>query len=473
MSLSHGTSGRRLTPSTIADITLPSTFSSVMPVWVFDLAQVIQEYDDLLTGVTDEDEAVAEQSYMPDACEQFDFDFLSVFTEELDGPHTTMLEPVSEEDEQLVCSTPYPAEYAEILFDAVMPYASDEDLALRAVFAPEALPTPLLRPVEAEERSPTPELLDTSELKQQPTVAVHKFRDTVSEMLNFDLSPVVGRVQEITSSYIPRQGRSLMRPAPMFEEPTAHEPAQGKLKPVTTDNLPVLGPAGWQIEYDQVLRYVTGRSFLPDLDYLRNITARSAFVPYDNEINKLSHATSSFSDDRRDGECGCLDGKPEALRVPGENFLLADNNESFGLSVERPSAQSTFDIIDELVDEEMFQEADTADATPDIFDIIDELVDADMFDAYESDDDFAIEEMPRPGDFFDTTLRQMTTFIALGQLLYPPTVSHLNIDVNVSDMSDNEFNDSDSSQISELTYFAADGQQSVACTAYNPLLQWV
>jgi hypothetical protein len=439
--ISFGTSGRRLTPSTIADITLPSTFSSLMPVWVSGPALVVEEaeaYDDLLTDVTDADEIAAEQANELDSCEQFDFDFLNIFTEDLDGPSGTQHIPESatEEDEQLDCLIPYPAQYAEVLFDAATPYASDEDLALRATFAPEALPSQPACSVGAEERSPTPELLDTSELKQQPTVAAHNFHDAVSGMLDCNFSPIADRFQETVSAYIPRQGRSLMRPAPMFEEAfteapviaetqPAAEPAQGKPKPVTANAVP-----DCLVEYDRVLRRITGTSFLPGLQHLCNITARPAFIQCDYN----------------------LDGKSEAFRVPGENFLLADNDDSYGLSVERPSAQSIFDIIDDLVDDEMLDEADTTDASPDVFDIIDEFFDADMFDDdLDSQDNANIEELPRLGVFFDISTRTMVTFVAISQVLYPPTshivsnIADCDIDDNVSYMSDDEYNYSETS----------------------------
>jgi hypothetical protein len=325
--ISFGTSGRRLTPSTIADITLPSTFSSLMPVWVSGPAPVVEEagtYDDLLTYVTDADEIAAEQANEPDSCEQFDFDFLNIFTEDLDGPLGTqhIPESITKVDEQLDCLIPFPAQYAEILFDAATPYASDEDLALRATFAPEALPSQTACSVGAEEREPTTELLDTSELKQQPTVPVHNFRDTASGMLDYNFSPIADSFQDTVSAYIPRQGRSLMRPAPMFVEPAieapvitetqpATEPAQGKPKPVTADIVP-----DCLYEYDRVLRRVTGASFLPGLHHLTNLTARPAFIQYDNN----------------------LDGKAEALRVLGENFLLADYDESFSVLLRNPSS---------------------------------------------------------------------------------------------------------------------------------------
>jgi hypothetical protein len=207
---------------------------------------------------------------------------------------------------------------------------------------------------------------------------------------------------------------------------------------------------------------VTGHSFLSGVDHLRQPIVRSTFIQYDNN----------------------LDGKHEALPVPGENYLLAGNFAVFGFSDERPSAQSIFDLIDRLVDDKTLDEADTTDASPDVFDIIDKLVHTDMlnddntsgkesnaFDDTDSAYYGKVEELPRLSVFFNTTSRTMVTFVALGQMLYPSisnTVSYIDTDGNVSDTSDHEYN---YTEIPKLIYFAAHDQQSVAYTAFNQLLQ--
>ncbi|KAI4953639.1 hypothetical protein J4E91_002487 [Alternaria rosae] len=347
-----GASGRRLTPPRFEDLNLPLTFESLTPLPCFPSASVIEEtedgndYLDVLTEVTDTDEAFAEQ-WEAVATEQSTTPLLKRI-DSFDGvareadkstsianirtmSTTITLKPIGE-DEQLACASFCGApEYVELLFDAETPHASDEDLALRS--------------------------------------------------------------------------RSLTH----------------------TSLLAIKGDAAteecWQLEHDPVLRYATTCSFLPGRDSLHNITTCSLAIEYDRDIDDLYRATACFLGDCHDGECTCLDDRRSTYCVPGENFVLTDKNDDFRLSFSHPTAK-------------------------DIFELMDELVDVDMFDTK---------------DGFDN-----------GRLLYSPTlddVSNACGSDNVSETS--ETNDKPGlspPRYSEIAYVDADTHKCIAYTALNQLL---
>jgi hypothetical protein len=407
------------------------------------------DYTDILTGVTDADEVYAEQCEAAATTRSLMrslgcFDSFDLVSKDIDGPSSTTkiqmrssatLESI-QKDEQLVCASFWGAsEYAELLFDAETLLSSDEDLALRSIFAPGSTPEPVTHLVARtqEKRLPTPELLDTSYLRIQATLAVHAFCGHVSETLDFDVSPVIEKVQDVASDSTPRRrGRSLVysrspifaREAP-FEEP-------------------------FHLDCDPVLQYTTGRTVLPGMDHLRSVTARSAIIQYDRDIEELFYATKSFFEDCQDGECTCLDGKMHSLRAPGENFMLTDNDDDFGFSVTPPTGKDIFSLIDELVN-------------VDIFDISDDQ-------GYVSE-----EALNRPGVYFDIPPQNEKASMIFSQLFCPSTLDDAKSLVcdreNVSDTSDTDAESLSLTQPSELTDIDTDTHECINYTAFNELLK--
>jgi hypothetical protein len=388
---------------------------------------------------------------------------------------------------QPVCRPYLPS--VQILFDAANPHASDEDLALQCVFDPPPVWPQYRDPhlnTSEEVCSQTPELLDTEELKLFPTLAVLEVSDPVSKLLEMDLLP---SVREPDYGVRPRRPcRSLVRQPNIFKEPAADTPNSAHKsdpKPVTAGDAREACPTGWKLEEDPVLHHVNGSSFLPGLNQLRDMNVRSATIHYDSDLDSLYRATVSFLHDHHDGECSCLDAKWDTLSLPGETLLPTVDDE-FGLFVERPTAQSIFDIIDDFVDVHMFDEIDVTDSSSDVSTTIDNLVNVNIFEEkHDSTSDYQdINEttitsalktdslsntnnkvLSQSSASFDPTMQNMLHYNALGQLLYP-TVSYDNSHISdtVSDTDD------DTTGISELTYFATDTQQNIAYTAFNQLL---
>jgi hypothetical protein len=233
---------------------------------------------------------------------------------------------------------------------------------------------------------------------------------------------------------------------------------------------------------------------------------------WDDNINNLYRATKLFEEDRYDGECYCLDGKTGVAIMPGESFLLAENEEAFGLSLERPTAQSILDLIDELVHPDMWLEAESVTIPDEGFKegmATDSVVETDVVEivsvvretphtgavfeavAQQSADFGSLqpstttavvveEREPSPGMFFDCALLCMVEYMALSQLLSASDILEnpyhtdlaVGLDLNVSDMSDYEGDHSLMTQPSELNFFDADTQQYVTYTAFNQLLQF-
>ena len=446
-------SGRRLTPPRIEELYLPSTFESLTPLPRFSSASVIEEtedgndYLDVLTEVTDADdifaeqwEAVAsEQSPTPPLKRIDSFDFVSGGVNEpssIANTRTmstfTTLEPVKEDKQPACASFCRAPAYVELLFDAETPYASDEDLAHRSMFATGSLPEIETYPLfYHQERLLTPDLLDTSNLRLQPSLAVHESHDHVSLAPGFNTSQIF-REDQHTIPELPcsRPGRSLTHPSLAATEGD------------------VATQERWQLEHDPVLRYATNHSFLPGRDSLRNITTCSLTVEYDRDIEDLYRATACFLGDCHDGECTCLDNKRGTRRVPGEDFVLADKYDDFSLSSRYPTAK-------------------------DIFELIDELADVDMFDV---EDDFGniTKQPPVLLDTSFTSSPDMDAFVACGPLLYSPTLDDVS-DVcdkdNVSETSEtNEEPGLSPPRYAEIAYVDAETHKCVAYTALNQLL---
>ncbi|KAG9188605.1 hypothetical protein G6011_07310 [Alternaria panax] len=448
-----GASGKRLNQASSAESCLPSTHTSLTPIYGFLYPSATEEtrneddYSDILTDVTDADEVYAEQCEASSVTKSLmrslrRVDSLDLVSNDINGPSSMKktltrskitLEP-SQKNKQLSCASFWRAsEYAELLFDADTPFASDEDLALRSIFAPGSIPEPVTRLATRshDKHFPTPKLINTSHLRIQPDLAVRELHDRIPNIPDFDAPPLSKQVRDVRpKSTFRLEGRSLLcsHPPVFAEETVTGEP--------------------WQLEHDPVLRYTTASSLLPGLDNLQNITARSATIQYDHSIEDLYYATSSFLDDCHDGECTCLDGKMHSLRVPGENFKLSEKDDNFDFSVRRPTAK-------------------------DIFQSIDELVDADMFDVHDDSKGFSGEVLHIPGVHFDTNPQDVGASMVLDRLLCSSSFDALSLvcdNENDSDVSDSDAETFSLTQHPELTYVDANTHQCVAYTALNQLL---
>ncbi|KAE8823111.1 hypothetical protein PTNB85_10290 [Pyrenophora teres f. teres] len=522
------TSTRQLTPPTATSLTLPSTFPALQPVWLpegtYRICTDESEYADMLTEVEDEDEVAAEEMECTDETvgekevvrwdTLYSLDSIATDAEMLDQGEQQVYSP-------LPLSVPRSSFFGgevsvECLFDADMPFASDEELFVRSVFDAVAAPCTALGLLEdKDEVVEEVTLLDTSELKLLPSVAVQGFCDPVALWTEAEALPVGGEEEEEEEEeeevVVKREGRSLIPALSLFSEmevesvqPELVLDAEAQEQEKKKDSFDLLHTdSTWTLEDDPVLRYITSQTFLPGLDTIAEVVVRSAFIQYDNsDIDALYQATTAFVQDRYDGECACLDDKPAAPRLPGENYLLVDNEGVFGLSVARPRAEDIFELLDAVVDPDEFDDDD---------DDEEDVLGGEFL--YDDDED----DLPRAGVFYDAAAGGMVAFVALDQLLYPTTsiakyppsivladsqTSHYKFfddEDHVSDISDSDADDVSmvqssewpyfdtntqqymgyttleyllqTDQPSELTYFDADSQQYVGYTAFNQLLQ--
>jgi hypothetical protein len=269
------------------------------------------------------------------------------------------------------------------------------------------------------------------------------------------------QVQEAAfEDMIMSQGYSLIPSTPVYSVAALNEPQAEDIYILPEQDNTNERQLDLKAELDCVLGPITGQPFLPGIEHLTNIEARSAFITYDDDIQALQQSTTEFIDDRRDGECLCLDIKPESHPYPGENFLLADNDTSLGLSAQYPTAKSLLQLINELV---------TSDS----------IVDSQPEPQH-------IAEAPCPGAFFDPACSEHINYTALDQLLgscneMSCTVCAQSVAAdNVSDISHEEVDESSTSQpvgfsrgyISELpmTQPSPITQQFTAYIAFNQLL---
>jgi hypothetical protein len=160
------------------------------------------------------------------------------------------------------------------------------------------------------------------------------------------------------------------------------------------------GPCGWEMEYEDVLRRITGYNFLPVLQHLTNVENRSAFVTCDCDIETyiLARANIELLDDRHRFESSSVGHKVSNVMLSGENFLLSSNNTDLGLSVQQPTAESLLSIIDDLVDNEVSVEG------------IVKPIAAPLQPSY-------IVDAPRLGAIYDFSSSQLVGFAALDELL--------------------------------------------------------
>ncbi|KAF2032989.1 hypothetical protein EK21DRAFT_109443 [Setomelanomma holmii] len=371
-----------------------------------------------------------------------------------------MIDNVTIEEEQPRFLTYEVAPMSSLLFDISKPDEIDKESALCSLFDPEELPAMFMRPVSPRiERSPTPELLDTSELNLLPT-PVGPLHDPLAQMLDIDVYN--NEVQETVFECAPkREGRSLMRPPPIFTDAQLEELEaegyvyeQGKfIKKRAIMHLDHNdGPRDWEVEFDAVLRRITGHAFLPGVQHLTNIESRSAFITYDSDGQVLQQATAELFADRIDGDYTCLNDKVGTVLIPGDNFLLAENDTSLGLSLEHPTAASLLQLIDDIVEDELLVPEPLVIRRPEL------------------------NASPGPGALFDIARQQFTKITALDQLLQcPPNVSSVvraqfDADDNVSVMSEDDTDELPTLELSELFYFDADTKQNVSYTAFNQLL---
>ncbi|KAH7079890.1 hypothetical protein BKA63DRAFT_406611 [Paraphoma chrysanthemicola] len=262
-------------------------------------------------------------------------------------------------------------------------------------------------------------------------------------------------------------------------------------------------PRDWEVEYDRVLRNISGGTFLPGLEHLTNIESRSAFISYDQDIQALHQATAEFLADRNDGECNCLDGKVGAFVLPGDNFLLAENNTGLGLTLDHPTAESLFDLIDNAVEEaflvdefdaearclpveftrfgrdpvyEWYTSTTQSEKSPRLGAFFDPA--EQRYTNFTALDHLVQCPSPRPGAFFDGVEQRYTNFTALDQLLQCPTRLSGNVraqdsatdDISAVSYTDDEVDELPMMQIPKLHYYDAGSQQYVGYTAFNQLL---
>lgn len=357
------------------------------------------------------------------------------------------------QDMQHVCR-PYSAQATSLFFDADVPYDNDEELALHNDLYPEETEeTPVPGPVQQIiEFSPTPELLDTSDLKLQPTL-IGPLRDHVSEMLDLEIY----EVQETASECVPKgEGRPLVCPIPLYT--VAEDNEQGGLSMQELTFMP--GDDAFSIsdvECHSFLDQIPTRPFLPGLEHLTDIESRAAFISYDCDIEALAQSSVEFLDDYHHFESPCLGAEVSHMLLPGENFLLASNDPGRELSMPCLSAESLLSSIEKLSECEETLHAD------------DGLVSAHLELPH-------VVDASRPGVIFDTGSFQFVGYTALDHAMgnfniVSDSVSQQSeICDDVSDISDEEVDELPMSQPSQLTYYDADSRQFAGYTAFNQLL---
>jgi hypothetical protein len=292
----------------------------------------------------------------------------------------------------------------------------------------------------------------------------------VSQMLDSDHHKG-DQVQEAAFEYAPaRPGCSLTRPSPVYIDATLNELAQVSKRKISTFQNDG-GSYMLEDDYERVLRQITRNNFLPGIEHLTAVEARSTFVTYDQDIQALQHATAEFLADSF--QCSFVGDKVCATALPGDNFFLAENNTDIGLSAQYPTAESLLNLIDDLVDRET---------------LVEELTNAPTPQQEQSTNSVYLP----PGTFFDGSSSQFLGYTALDQILgFSNDVSHVvcaqsdAADDDVSDtcdevaeltiaqpanISDEETDDLSMLLPSTLSYFDADTQQRVAYIAFNQLL---
>ncbi|CAO2658060.1 Nn.00g073200.m01.CDS01 [Neocucurbitaria sp. VM-36] len=212
-----------------------------------------------------------------------------------------------------------------------------------------------------------------------------------------------------------------------------------------------------QAESDQMLGQLIRNTLVPGFDHSTALKVRSPLTIHNNDIRELSQATEEFMNDRHDGECNCLDGKVAATILPGENFVLSEEDKTFGRLEQHPTTKSLFDLIDQFVQPGRSNEGDTTEN--EMADNIDMYVDVDaLVEADTVDDHPDILKTPPVEMLFNT------------QNGLPQRRQDNKFGDDVFNMADDEVHDFSMSLPSDLTYFDADAQKSSGYTAFNQLL---
>jgi hypothetical protein len=262
----------------------------------------------------------------------------------------------------------------------------------------------------------------------------------------------------------------LTHPSPVYIDATLNELAQVSKRKISTFHNDG-GSYMLEDDYERVLRQITRNNFLPGIEHLTTVEARSTFVTYDQDIQALQHATAEFLADSF--ECSFVGDKVCATALPGDNFFLAENNTDVGLSAQYPTAESLLTLIDELVDDES---------------LVEDLTCPPTLQPQQATNNVYLS----PGTFFDGSSSQFFGYTALDQILgFSNDVSYIvcaqsdAADDDVSDtcdevdeltiaqpanISDEEADDLSMLLPSSLSYFDADTQQRVAYIAFNQLL---
>jgi hypothetical protein len=364
----------------------------------------------------------------------------------------------------------YPAESTTLLFDIAAFADTAGKNTLYGSLCLEDVSVPFKRPIhQISEHLPTLGLLEPSDLPLQPTHPSDFLCDAVSQLLNYDCSNG-NQAQEAASEYASiRPGRLLTRPSPVYSEATFNKRTNvGKCDYSfhSSDNR-LYNP---EADYERVLRQITGHTFLPGIEHLSSVEARSAFITHDTDVQALQQATAEFLADSY--ECSFLGDKVSATALPGEKNFLADNDTDIGFSIQYPTAESLLSLIDQVVDSET---------------LVEDFTSPPNFQHQQSTHDMRTS----PGTFFNISSSHFADYATLYQLLrFSNDVSYVvcaqsdAVD-DVSDTSDKiielamtqpaiiSHEEAEELTIilpSTLSYFDADTQQCIAYTAFNQLL---
>jgi hypothetical protein len=380
-------------------------------------------------------------------------------------------EPKVEEYEASQVCRSYAA--STIIFDSAVPEDADEELVIGSAFLLEDDAPALIRSADAVDVvtpsvEATPELLETSDLKVRPTRLEGPLRDAVSQMLDVD---AYDQVQETEFEVaVQRDGRSLMRDPPSWSEDDFTDDDESELddqgKPTKKRKLTQLdrddGPCSWELEYDRVLRQITGQAFLPGIEHLIIIHARATFLCYDENMVEVQRDDNAPLSDRRDDDSDCVNETVGSVAVlPGEDSS-PETNQGAGLSTQYSTADSVPELIKGLpylgVSVQFLKYESLLDLIAGVVDNASSIENA--------------APTPPPGVFLDTKRQQSSTYTALEQRTLSPNGPSTTVcaqSAAASVVSDSE-NKSLILPISELTYFDPDTEQCVAYTALTQLL---
>lgn len=192
--------------------------------------------------------------------------------------------------EQPACCS-YAVEHGDILFDIKPVGESNEDFVLLSVISPGKPSQSLFAKPADDACSSTSESLDTDDLKSQQISAIVNFQGYESQMLEIDTILSHDGSENSNCKHVQSQlFRPLMRSPVSLDIPTMYnkETLQSEEVSVVMDENVVVSRQFWQTKYDDILFQITGRHFLPGLDHLTDVNARSAFVQYNNDIKERS-----------------------------------------------------------------------------------------------------------------------------------------------------------------------------------------